>query len=157
MKKTAILACAAALLLALCACGGGKAEAKPLSQVYEDITSQVTLSEVSVFQDVSRLERMYGISAEQVAEFAGCVNRSGVEQEEIVLVKAADEAAAGAVRTALENRLQAKYDENRDYNAEQAAMIEKCSVEQHGLYVSMIISSEAEAITAIYLQGIGVK
>ena len=35
-------------------------------------------------------------------------------------------------------------------------MIEGCKVEQNGLYLSMIVSDNAEQITKIYKEGIGV-
>ena len=48
------------------------------------------------------------------------------------------------------------FNQNKNYNAEQAKMIEGCKVEQNGLYLSMIVSDNAEQITKIYKEGIGV-
>ena len=76
--------------------------------------------------------------------------------EEIVLVKAKDDAAADSIKTSLENRKQAKYNENKNYNPEQAEMIQKCSVERSGLYVSMILSPNAEKITSVYRSQLGI-
>ena len=93
-------------------------------------------------------------AAEQAEEFAGGINKTGVNQEEIVLVKAASEKDVDSIKTALDNRYKAKLNQNKNYNAEQAEMIEKCSVEVDGLYVSMIVSENAESITKIYKEGI---
>lgn len=155
MKKITMTVAAllAAALLVLSGCSS--ANAKPLSDIYTEIQSQVTLSEMNELTSAASLTRYYGITEEQVEEFAGGINNSGVEQEEIVLVKATDNDAAAAVKTALENRYNAKLNENKNYNPEQAAIIEKCSVEQNGLYVSMIISPNADKITEIYKAGIG--
>lgn len=154
MKKTLILLLAVVMVLC-CACG--KSDAKPLTDVYNDIKAQVGFENVTELNDISLMERYYGITADMAAEFAGCVNSSGVEQEEIVLVKAVDDASAATVKEKLENRYKAKLDQNKSYNPEQAAMIEKCSVQQNGLYVSMIVSDKAEQITAIYRSEAGLK
>ena len=154
MKKILILLLAVVMVLC-CACG--KSDAKPLTDVYNDIKAQVGFENVTELNDISLMERYYGITADMAAEFAGCVNSSGVEQEEIVLVKAVDDANAATVKEKLENRYKAKLDQNKSYNPEQAAMIEKCSVQQNGLYVSMIVSDKAEQITAIYRSEAGLK
>ena len=151
----------------LCACGD-KEEAsdntqtsqnaiqtKSLADVFGTVKTQVSLSEMVEFQDVASLDRYYGITAQQAVEFAGGINNSGVEQEEIVLIKASDETSAEGIKTALENRRQAKINENRSYNPAQAEMIEKCNVETNGLYVFMIISPNNEQITQIVKAELG--
>ena len=90
-----------------------------------------------------------------ISEYAGGVNGSGVNQEEIVLVKAADDTNAAAIKEKLDNRFNSKLNQNKNYNAEQAKMIEGCKVEQNGLYVSMIVSDNAEQITKIYKENTG--
>ena len=153
MKRIIALICALALMMALCACGAK--DVKPLSDVFSDIKAQVTFTDNIEFNDASKLDRYYGIAAEEVSEFAGCVSNSGTNQEEVILIKAADDAAAERIQGVLEQKYQSKLNENKNYNPEQAAMIEKCSVERSGLYVSMIISPEAETITKIYHEAIG--
>ena len=160
MKKIIALLCAAVLVFALCACGsngGSSTAAKPLSEVFEEIKAQVTFPDVIEISDPSKLDRYYGIAAEEVAECAGCISSSGTEQTEVMLVKAADDASAEKIKGIFDNKYDSKLNENRDYNPEQAAMIEKCEVKRDGLYVSMIISPDAETITKIYNEGIGVK
>ena len=163
MKRLIAILCAAALVLALCACGQEaktdetqqpQQQTKTLSAIFEEVKAQVALSDMVEYTDVSKLDRYYGITADKVTEFAGCVNSSGTNQEEIVLIKAADSAAADEIQQILENKYNAKLNENKDYNPEQAAMIEKCKVERDDLYVSMIISPSADQITAIYKDGI---
>ena len=156
MKKIkTILAAALALAVILCSCGS-QGSGKKLSEVYSAIKAEVTLSDMNEFTDVSALDRFYGISSASVEDFAGGVNNSGVNMEEIVLVKAKDDAAADSIKTSLENRKQAKYNENKNYNPEQAEMIQKCSVERSGLYVSMILSPNAEKITSVYRSQLGI-
>ena len=153
MKKLALtIVSVFAMVAMLCACSGNNN--KPLTEVYDEIKSQVTLSEMNEFTSVDSLDRYYGIASDDVAEFAGGINNSGVNQEEIVLIKATNNDSATRVKEALDNRYNAKYNENKNYNPEQAKMIEKCSVEQNGLYVTMIVSENYETITQIFKDNI---
>lgn len=153
-RRMGVIALIAALCLLLSACS--KPDTASLSEVFTQMKSAVALSEMVEFSSVSDLDRFYGIAAENVADFAGGINSSGVQQEEIVLIKATGADAAQRVYNALTNRLNAKLSENKDYNPEQYAMIEKCSVDINDDYVSMIISGNAEDLKAIYREAIGI-
>ena len=163
MKKTAIiLAVVIALCAVLCACGSSgeasKAEtaAKPLSEVWTTIKSEVTFEDFNEFDDVKKLKRYYGITEDMVDEFAGGINGSGVNQEEVVLIKAKDDSTASQIKEKLDARFQSKLNQNKNYNAEQAKMIEGCKVEQNGLYVTMIVSDNADKITKIFKEQTGI-
>lgn len=153
MKK--ILALLYAVLIigtALCACSsdsGAKAD-KSLDEIYAEIKSEVTLPDMVELDSVDRLDRNYGITKDMVDEFAGGIDSSGVTMSEIVLIKAKDADSADKIAEKLNTRLSAKLDQNRNYNPEQAAVIEKCKVETKDLYVTMIISEDAEKITEIF-------
>lgn len=151
MKRViSILCLITALVMALTACGGSSATAdKSLPEIYDEIKSQVTLPDMVELTSADRLDRNYGITEEMVDEFAGGIDSSGVTMTEIVLIKAKDSDSAEKVAERLNTRLTAKLDQNRNYNPEQAAIIEKCEVQTKGLYVTLIISDEADKITAI--------
>ncbi len=154
MKRIALtLAVLTAVCALLCACGKAKAKAKPISEIWSQIKNEVTFEDFSEYDDVAKLNRNYGITEDMVAEFAGGKNGSGVNQEEIVLIKATNEENAEAVRQSLETKFQSKLNQNKNYNAEQAKMIEGCKVEKNGLYVTMIVSDNAEQITGIFKKG----
>lgn len=125
-------------------------ESSLLKDTYTKIQEQVTLPEMVNLDTTKKLDRYYGIQAEDVEDYAGGINNSGVQQDEIVLIKATSEDAAQRIVDALQARYDAKISENENYNPEQAAMIKACKIEQDGLYVSMIISPDAEKITDIY-------
>ena len=149
MKK--LIAAVCALLAAtfiLCACSQSKV--KPLSQVYSSIKEKVELSELKDFNFVSALDRYYGITSGEIVEFAGGVNASGENPEEIVMTMAADSKCADHIQAVLEEHKQARYDEFRDDNSEQAEMIDQCSVDRHGMYIALFISENADKIREIY-------
>ena len=152
MKKIILLAAAFATVF-LCACSQKKAA--PLSEVFDKVQAQVELKNFSEYSKADSLDRFYGISADDVEEFAGGVNGTGVSQEEIVLIKAKDAESAKTVKEALDSRYQSKLSQNKNYNPKQAAMVERCSVEQNGLYVTMIVSENAEQITETVRQELG--
>ena len=146
----------AALMLLFCACGK-TAEAQPLADVFNDIKAQVAFENITELKEARQLDRRYGITEDMVAEFAGCNNATGGNQEEIVLIKAADETKAAAVKEKLDKRYESKLNQSRNYDAVQAAIVEKCSVTQDGLYVAMIVSDKADKITEIYRKGAGLQ
>jgi hypothetical protein len=148
-----VIAVITVLAVTLCACGQA---AKPLSEIFEKLKTDYNITDMLEYKSADDLSR-YGIKAEDVTESAGGVNRSGVDQEEIVLVKAKDADAAKRVEESLNKRLESKLNETKNYNPEQYAIVEKCSVDVDGNYVSMIISSNAEAMKKDYKAGIGVK
>nr|WP_316620590.1 hypothetical protein [uncultured Ruminococcus sp.] len=75
MKKLIAAVCGVlAATILLCACSQSKV--KPLAQVFDSIKEQVTLSELNEFQFVSALDRYYGITSDEVVEFAGGINNS---------------------------------------------------------------------------------
>lgn len=148
-----VIAVITVLAVTLCACGQA---AKPLSEIFEKLKTDYNITDMLEYKSADDLSR-YGIKAEDVTESAGGVNRSGVDQEEIVLVKAKDADAAKRVEESLNKRLASKLNETKNYNPEQYAIVEKCSVDVDGNYVSMIISSNAEAMKKDYKAGIGVK
>lgn len=162
MKKAAfILAVIMTFGVLLCACSDSdsagsdtqqSAEQKSgvtLSEVWSDIKNEVKFDDFSEF-NAKKMKNYYGITEDMMDEFAGGRNTSGVNQEEIVLVKAKDEGSAADIKEKLDKRFDSKLDQNKNYNAEQAKMIEGCKVEQNGLYVTMIVSDNAERITEIF-------
>ena len=78
------------------------------------------------------------------------MDSSGIKCEEVVLIEAVDSDAAKTVKEQLDKRMEAKLAQNKDYLPEQYAIIQKCSVEQDGNYVSMIVGAEHEKLTEIY-------
>lgn len=153
MKKlicmTAIIA---VLAIVLCACGQA---AKPLSEVFAQLKTDYNITDMMEFDSVDDFSR-YGIAADDIKEYAGGINKSGVDQEEIIMIQATDADAAARVQISLTKRLEAKKNETKNYNPEQYAIVEDCSVNvDKTTYVSMFVSKNAEAMKADYKKAIG--
>lgn len=166
MKRTVIvLAAVLAAVMLLCSCSSGGSSSgsdssqsggKTLTDLWSAVKNEVTFSDFNEFTEAKKLQRYYGITEDMVDEFAGGINGSGVNQEEVVLIKAKDDSSASEIKQKLDARFQSKLDQNKNYNAEQAKMIEGCKVEQNGLYVTMIVSDNADKITRIFKEQTGI-
>ena len=132
MKKLlSVVAVITLIAVMLSACGSA---AKPLSEIFETLKNDYNITDMVEFKSVDDLGR-YGIKAEDVKEFAGGVNKSGVNQEEIIMVLATDGDAAERIEKSLNNRLESKKNETKNYNPEQYAIMEDCTVDTNNNYV----------------------
>ncbi len=125
-----------------------------LNGVFAKIKDSVELPDMVELND-NLLMRYYGLSADAVSDYAGGVDSSGVGQDEIVLMKAADESQVDTVVQALQTRYDSKLSQQENYNPDEAEKIRNCSVETNGLYVTLIISNDASTITDIVNGSIG--
>lgn len=127
----------------------GKADMS-LQDIFTEIKAEVKFPEMTELTSADKLDRKYGVTEDMVDEYAGGIDASSMTMNEIVLVKAKDADSAAEIATKLQNRLDSLLKQSRNYLPEQAAVIEKCKVEKNDLYVSLIISPDAEKITEIY-------
>lgn len=136
----------------LTACGGEKAlNDTPLSEALARINAEFfedgSMREIDSFE---KLELYYDIAPEDVAEFAAEVAKdSATEIDEVVLVKATDEDAAKRVAEKLELRLQSQKDLCASYSPELLAIAEKCAVRTQGVLVSLVVTEDYTAATAL--------
>ena len=143
MKKRICIALTVALFALLAACGGiaETAETAPVSLA--EVMDSFQLDEEMIRLEGEDLTDVYGIALEDVAQFAAAVNGSGIKADEIVLVEAVDEDAAARVKELLDERYQSKLNELENYLPEEYAVVEACSVDINGKFVSMIVSPNA--------------
>ena len=78
------------------------------------------------------------------------MSTTGINCDEIVMIEAVDADAAARVKTALDNRYQAKLVETENYLPDEYAIIKTCSVTVDGNYVAMIVAPNAEELVKIY-------
>ena len=153
MKRIiSVIALIAVLAAALCGCGSS---AKPLSDIFSEMKTTYDVTDMVEFTDASDLNRFYGIDEKDVKEFAGGINNSGVDMEEIVMVLATNKDAADRISEALNNRHESKMNETKNYNPEQYVIVENATVDVDGNYVSMFISEDSGAMKADYKKAIG--
>ena len=150
LKQWTAMVLALVLALSLAACGqGGSGKSADLPQTLETMKNEVGFTDVMDL-DENGLQINYGIQADDMKQFAALVDTSGIKCEEVILVEAVDSNAAQRVKEQLDKRMESKLAQNKDYLPEQYAIIQKCSEEQDGNYVSMIVGQEHQKLTEIY-------
>ena len=151
MKKFAAILLLIAIVLTFAACGGKK-EAVPVN--LSSVMAKFALGDEMLSLNEGDLLDLYGIKGEDVKQFAGAVNTSGIKCDEIVMIEAVGSDAAGRVKSALDNRYQAKLNEMENYIPEEYAVIKECSVTASGNFIAMIVSHNAAELTKIYSEAI---
>ena len=124
-----------------------------LGAAFEKVKVQVELPEE--MSDFSAKERVLGITEDEIEEFAGGVCTDGVKQDQIIYVKAKDESNVADIQEKLQNNLDSIHNVIEKYDPKQKANIENAKVETNGLYVSLVISPDAEAIKSIFSEVTG--
>lgn len=151
LLRVCALVLAVGMLLALSACGGGEEEADvDLTAVMDEIAGTYDMPEMMTVNTADSLTSFYGIDPADVDSFAVQICSTGIDADEIVLIRAVDEEAATRTEEKLEDRYQSKLNQMQNYLPEQYEVIAACSVETSGTYVSMIISPDAESMTELY-------
>ncbi|MGN0803172.1 MAG: DUF4358 domain-containing protein [Candidatus Faecivicinus sp.] len=148
MKKLCSILLLAAMLLTLTACGGK--ETKAVNVNLTDVMTKFSLGEEMMTLTADDLRDMYGIDAADVKQFAAAINSTGIKCDEIILIEAAGSDAAARVKTALDNRYQAKLNETENYLPDEYAIIKTCSVTANGNFVAMIVAANAADLTKTY-------
>lgn len=124
-----------------------------LTQILSDINKEFSISADDMMQieDTDSLELFYNILPEDVKQFAAQTTvNTATDISEIILVEAVDADAADRVYKALDVRYSSQRDLTASYSAELLDIINKCSVEKNGNYVTLIMSVESADITDFY-------
>lgn len=153
MRRQLLAAAACALmLLGLAACSGGEdAQSADFSvqDAMADMLAEAPIDEPLTLAQGDMLD-FYGIQADDMEDFAATLCSNGISAQEIVLVKAKDGDSAKRVEEKLQNRLDNRKSELKDYLPDQYDIVSQCQVKRDGVYVRLIISPEEEALAEIY-------
>lgn len=124
-----------------------------LSSVLADINSQYAISadDMMVIEDTDSLELFYNILPEDVKQFAAETTiNTATDITELIFVEAVDSAAADRIYNALDIRYNSQKDLCASYSAELLDVINRCSVEKNGNFISLIMSGDSADITELY-------
>ena len=125
-----------------------------LAKAFVAVKKEVTLPEDMSDFTTARIKRVFGITDEQMTDFAGAVCTNGVRQDQIIYFKAKDEASADYIAEKLQDNWQATYNVIQNYDPDQMSIIENAKVERDGLYVSLVMSADADKIKEIFKENI---
>lgn len=141
---------AAFLIIAgLSACSARQTELPEPGPLFEMIRQSVQLPEmVDVAADM--LEANTGIAAGEYVSAAYYIPVDSIAPEEIILIRAVDDAAALAIQEKLESYLDYRVESARVYLTEYMPVLQAGVVRRDGLTVSLIISEQVSGIISVY-------
>ena len=125
-----------------------------LASVVAVIKKEVKLPDDMDDFSARRLERLTGISADEIDDFAGMICTNGVSQDQMIFIKAKSLDDVDGIVEKLKTHHDAQYSVTKNYNPEQAVLFENSDVETDGLYISLVISPDADKINSIYKENL---
>lgn len=130
-----------------------KKEAKAISDIYDEITNNVTL--LSPFcWDEEFISNYYGIDVNSLEEYIFSMSEDATSAETIIIMKAKDTASVSGLKDCLQVVIDEKKNEMENYLPEQFDIVAKSSVQTKDNYVWLVISENADAIIKIIEDGI---
>lgn len=150
MKKIILSVTAVFMILVMLAsCGKSAVESVNVKEVYQRITESIDMPEETVELAADDLVDYYGIEADKVAEFAAVQDACGYK-DEIVIVKAVDDASAKEIEALLSEHIEYQKDSMKNYDPAQYDILGSSEVIANGVYVAMFISAEQSTMAEIY-------
>ena len=98
---------------------------------------------------------LYGIESADVVKAKVAISDDGLRADEVWLIEAVDEAAAGRIKTLVDSRIAQKDAESVTYSPEQNAIVKKSLVKVAGNFVFFICSPEVEAMEKAVNEALG--
>ncbi|MEF9951127.1 MAG: DUF4358 domain-containing protein [Clostridium sp.] len=149
LKKAIIAMLVASLgMLTLVSCSSGGSEVS-LKSIEESITKATDVSYLQKIDD-NVLEQIYGIKPGDVEEYFGYYTPVNVKADEIIVLKAKDEAAAKALVAKVEQRVKNQEKAFERYLPEVYDQVKAHVIKQDGNYVFMSISPDVEKISKAF-------
>lgn len=142
MKKI-ILSITAVLMIPvlLASCGKSGVKSVDINDVYKKITESVAMPEETVELSSDDLTDYYGIEADKVEEFCAVQDACGYK-DEIVIIKAKDDASAKEISDLLNDHIEYQKDSMKNYDPAQYEILGSSKVIVNDIYVAMFISAE---------------
>lgn len=148
-KKLRRIFAAFLIVAGLSACSAQQSELPEPNQLFETIRQTVRLPEmVDVTDDM--LEADTGISADEYTAAVYYIPMDSIVPEEIILIRAVDDAAALDVQKKLESYLDYWIESARVYLTEYMPVLQAGVVRRDGLTVSLIVSQQVSEIVSVY-------
>ncbi|MGI6688411.1 MAG: DUF4358 domain-containing protein [Christensenellales bacterium] len=103
----------------------------------------------------SLIAATYGIAASDMAESVFMVARDVARADEIILIQAIDEEAAGRILQLLSARLARKETETKDSSPSQYALILNAKLLHSGKHLALFVSPDAKELVQVYEENWG--
>lgn len=138
------------VLLAFAGCGSDNTNSDvELSKVLADINDNGGLSSMKTITNTTDLQKQFDIDPESVSDFIAEVSEDSEFPTTIVVTKAVDEDSLSVINEKLNTYLNDQLSNAQSYNKDQVSTIEKCEVQDNGLYSMLVIAEDCEKIEGI--------
>ena len=152
MKKFALLLLAAVLLFSLTACGGETKAPSTADKPLKELVTGIVSTEGLVSLPKTDLEDIIGIDPADFKE-AVYMQDEGMGGREVLVLRSADKDAAGRIASLLENYLENRRKETRNYAPEAYKLLSETSVQRKNNTVALVVHEKAADITKLLLAG----
>ncbi|MCQ2472455.1 MAG: DUF4358 domain-containing protein [Clostridia bacterium] len=150
MKKIVLSITSVLMVLTmLAACGKSVVTDINVKEVYQKITESVTMPKETVELVADDLTDYYGIEADKVEDFVAVQDACGYK-DEIVIIKAVDDASATEIADLLNKHIDYQKDSMKNYDPAQFSILGTSEVISNGSYVAMFISADQSKMADIY-------
>lgn len=139
----------AVLILLLAGCSAQERDMPEPDQLVVMIHEAVTLPEM-IDAGGNYLELLTGISPDSYDDAVCYLLAEGTAPDEIIIVRAKDEAGAKTIQQLLEKRLAYKAKSVEQYFTEYQPVVQAGVVRRDGLTVSLIVSDQVSEIIQVY-------
>ncbi len=150
MKKIISAVLVIAVVFAFAACGKKANEPiAAIADIYKEITQTISMDYEKFELSADDMLDYYGIEGKKISELVAVQDACGYK-DEIVMIKAVDEAAAQEIATLLGDHIDYQKESMQNYDAAQFEILGKSKVDVKGQYVAMFISSSQDKMLEIY-------
>lgn len=125
-------------------------EKAPLSveEVYQKIEQEVSLQSPACM-DKDFISNYYGMDTDALEEYVFSISEDAAQAETVIIMKVKDEGDTESIADSLQEVVEEKKEEMRDYIPEQFAIVEKSEVVTKDNYVWLVISENEDKITSV--------
>lgn len=151
MKKriiVAIMMCFAVFAVTGCSKEQKEERVIDVNTMVQSLLNDITYEDQLTTVEGNMFQMIYGISEEEVEEYAAYVS-TGATAEEITVIKAKDEATAKSIKEKLSERVKAQKSSFESYIPKEVEKIDNAIVYQEGVYVILSISNDSEKAETI--------
>ena len=141
------------VLLAFAGCGSDNSNSDvELSKVLSDVNDNGGLSSMKTITNTTDLQKQFDIDPESVSDLLAEASEDSEFPATVIGTKARDEEPVGDINSKLNTYLNDKLSHAHSYNTDPLSTIEKCKVQDNGLYSMLVIAEDYEKIEKI-IQG----
>lgn len=132
-------------ILTGCSGSGGNYDALTAVEVGEHIQQGASFSEIQQ-ADAGKLNKLYRIAEEDIADFVLYTAVSNVKADELAVIKVKDASKTERVMDQIRQRIEAQTVKFLDYRPEEYYLIEKHVLKTKGPFVFFAVSKDVESL-----------